>query len=210
MSTIADQYFFQIHELGLIVCKECKYAVWPADIDSHLYGLNHQVKKQERKEVVDAVQEWIPGWQELVIDPSELDVPQVINTAIPELPVWEGLVCKKGNCAKVYRGEKSIKKHWREEHQWAVSGKTKGSGRLSVKEKEEARKQFEEACEKVLCQRFFPSRHGSQYFRIEPQQQAEDQQTQNQPNNPRGSIPEIRKQCQEKLKQLQEVARTQQ
>ncbi|GME31977.1 uncharacterized protein LTHEOB_12917, partial [Neofusicoccum parvum] len=80
-----------------------------------------------------------------------------------------------------------MKNHWSREHSWSMLSRKGGSG----KSKEEAvERRFQEAVKQVYCQRFFPSRHGSQYFEVcqleEAQEEREEREEQVDPGQQGG------------------------
>jgi hypothetical protein len=52
MTVIAERLFSHLHTYKVIICKSCKYAVWPSEVDSHLSGAHHRIAKQQRKTIV--------------------------------------------------------------------------------------------------------------------------------------------------------------
>ena len=178
MAIPASSMFSQLREYGVIVCKECRYAVWPGEVDSHLRSGHHRIKKAER----DAIQQEIQAWDHLITQPNELQLPVEINEPIAELALHDGFLCtlQPGGCAAIFRTNKKLRDHWHEKHNgWNVSGLPSRGRRLTTSEKEVAQQRFENAHQKVRCQRFFGSRHGSQYIRVtgpSPQEQEQEQE----------------------------------
>ncbi|KAF1807827.1 hypothetical protein P152DRAFT_367094, partial [Eremomyces bilateralis CBS 781.70] len=157
-------YFTRIPVFGLIVCNECKYCVWPKDVAGHLSGPHHKLKRAQSQEIASAVHRW----RGLTRSYEELQVPYTVDKPINALPLYEdGFMCIKGDCRKIFRGRPVIIEHWRTEHKWTVTERQrKGrAGRPGKTEKDIVQRRFEAATEKVLYQRFFPSRYSSQYFR---------------------------------------------
>ena len=161
MTSIATQYFTRLREYRVIVCKECKHAVWPKEVDPHLSGKHHKVKKEERESVQESIHSM---WRGLITDPEQFVAPVEVEEPIPELSSYEGLMCRF--CAYITTTEKSLKWHWKDKHNWTVTEGGKGGGRRSEEQRKRMEKRTEEGCKKVTCQRFFPTRYGSQYFRI--------------------------------------------
>jgi hypothetical protein len=69
-ASIARQYFNYLLEYQVAVCKECRYAVWPDQIEGHLQA-QHKVKRKEASEVGSEVRNW-PGVMQY---PSEFVAP---------------------------------------------------------------------------------------------------------------------------------------
>ncbi len=163
---VAEDLFSYLVGYGVIVCKECKYAVWPPEVDSHLANVRHRMAKATRQRIQREVQQW----EGLVTSDNELDLPITIREIIPELLLHDGFLCvlQERQCKAVFRSHDCLRKHWREDHDgWTVSGKKERGGGLSVKEQQMAEKRFGEAHKKVSCQRFFANRFGSQYILVD-------------------------------------------
>lgn len=161
--TQAQQYFIYLREYGLLICKGCKYAVWPAEVESHLGGSHHRVKKEIRQIIATEINQW----EGLIQTETQLRIPSDVIIPISELPIYDGLMCTVDPeaCKSVYREERSLKKHWREEHTFKIT-ELGQRGRLNRSEKERAENRLENARKRIRCQRFFPSRNGSRFFQV--------------------------------------------
>ncbi len=167
------EYFEHLMEYQLAVCRECRHAVWPDEIEGHLQGKHHKLKRKKAQEIADEVRSW-PG---LIPFASELEVPARIDRPIQQLPLYEdGWLCQldEVRCQYVCRDKRTLEWHWSKVHQWSVrSGRRGGSGKAK---KEMVERRIKEGAKRVHCQRFFPSRGGSQYFEVrQPEQAWEDQ-----------------------------------
>jgi hypothetical protein len=166
---IACQYFEHVAEYSVAACRECRYAVWPDQIESHLQK-QHKVSRKQ----ADIVGEQIRSWAGLLQYPSELEVPGGVPKPVPQLAVYtNGLLCQLdlGQCLRIFRSSKTIKKHWRVDHGWSASSR---HGRLSQIRQKSVQVQIEKAYQLVHCQRLFGSRHGSQYFEVQPPSQNQE------------------------------------
>jgi len=167
------EYFHHLVEYQLVVCKECGYAVWPDQIEGHLTGKHHKMQRKNARSVAEEVR----SWGSLVPFASELNIPEKVDRAIAQLPLYkDGLMCKLDTrrCKYICRDKKTLEGHWRQVHQWSVTaGREGGSGRPK---KEMVERRYNEATKQVYCQRFFASRGGSQYFEVErvEERQSED------------------------------------
>jgi uncharacterized C2H2 Zn-finger protein len=171
MTSGAAQLFSRLQEYGLIVCKSCKYAIWPPEVDSHLSDPHHRIEKKQRQ----CIQLEVQSWQGLVTSEDELKLPEQLDEAIPELALYQGFLCRvePDVCQEVFQSKEMLRKHWQRKHDWTV---TKGSrsGRRTKEQQENAQQRFHEAQQEVQCQRFFVTRYGSHYIRVAGEQQAED------------------------------------
>jgi hypothetical protein len=161
-ASIACRYFNHLPEFQVAVCKECRYAVWPDQIEGHLQA-QHKVKRKEASEVGSEVRSW-PGVTQY---PGEFVAPSQIMAPHPQLPVYaDGLLCQlePSQCQRVLRSIKSMKQHWYEDHEgWSVGKKR---GRPSQIKEKQLQARIEQGYTRVHCQRLFSSRHSSQYFQV--------------------------------------------
>jgi hypothetical protein len=142
MTSIATKYFTRLREYEVIICKECQHAVWPNEVDSHLGGRHHKMKKEERGLVQEAINLL---WRGLITEPTQFIAPVEVEDNITELPSYEGWICRF--CAYITTTEKSLKGHWREEHGWTVTESKNGGGRMSRDRKKRAEQRIEEGCD---------------------------------------------------------------
>jgi hypothetical protein len=86
-----QKYFDHLAVYGLVVCKECQYAVWPEEIKGHLHGKHHRLLRKAAEKIAEEIH----GWPGLIPFASELEVPFRVDTPIPQLPLFEdGLKCR--------------------------------------------------------------------------------------------------------------------
>jgi superfamily II DNA helicase RecQ len=164
MTHNAEQFFIVLREYGLIVCKACKYAVWPKEVERHLSGGHHRVQKKQRDQIIAEV----GLWQGLVMNGEQLELPDYLPAPVPELALHDGLLCtvEPDICQGVFRSKKRLQIHLQQQHGgWTATGLSHGRP-LTKHEKQEADQRFEKAHAKIHCQRFFGSRHGSHFIRI--------------------------------------------
>jgi Orsellinic acid/F9775 biosynthesis cluster protein D len=145
----------------MLVCtgKECKYAVLPIHINSHLSSACHNYNPEQRKHVINEVQQ-IPG---LIRDTRELQwfqFPEPSSPAIPELkPAKEGFQCK--TCRYICCTQVGVRNHCTAVHQWKNERK---KGRPSYKKRQsEPERPWISG---VHCQQFFIQGPKSQLFEV--------------------------------------------
>ena len=158
----AIEHFHHLSEWQVIVCKECRHAVWPDQAKGHLQGKQHRVPAKQASAIAEEIQRW-PG---VVRYSSEFEAPARVHQPIPELPLHtDGTMCQldPARCSYVCRDIKTMKKHWRVQHGWSVRSSRGGSG-LEKKRAVEGR--IEQGARKVHCQRFFPQGTHSHYFEV--------------------------------------------
>ncbi|KAK5017889.1 hypothetical protein LTR39_001295, partial [Cryomyces antarcticus] len=151
-----QEFFEHLVEYQLAICKRCGHAVWPEQIESHLTGKQHRIGRKKAVSTAESVQ----GWPELIQYPSELRVPDYVEQASNQpftvaprrfvMPVGPNTLplCLPG---------------------FKVDKVALASGR-------KVEKRSQKAARHVQCQRFFPSRHGSQYFEVRPPGQEQEQE----------------------------------
>jgi hypothetical protein len=167
--SIKSLYFEHVLEYSVAACTECRYAVWPDQIEGHLQR-QHKISYKE----AEAVGQEVRSWAGLIQYPSELEIPGSIQRPVPQLPLYaDGMLCQldPGYCQQVFRSSKSLKKHWRIDHRWSASSKR---GRQSQTKQKSIQAQIEKGYRLVHCQQLFGSRHGSQYFEMQPPSQDQE------------------------------------
>ncbi|KAG9375668.1 hypothetical protein A1F94_013724 [Pyrenophora tritici-repentis] len=87
--SIECQYFEHVPEHSVAACRECRYAVWPDQIEGHLQK-QHKVSYKE----AEAVGQQVRSWAGLVQYPSELEVPTGAPKPVRQLPVLPAYVEK--------------------------------------------------------------------------------------------------------------------
>ena len=58
-TSIESQYFEHLAEYQLAICKECRYAVWPSQIEGHLRRA-YKISRKYAETVGEGVRRW-PG-----------------------------------------------------------------------------------------------------------------------------------------------------
>jgi hypothetical protein len=76
-----NAFFEQLEEFPVVVCRECRHAVWPSQIKAHLRRAHHYVSTTMHITLADNVH----TWPNITHDPIELDIPATRTTVIPQL-----------------------------------------------------------------------------------------------------------------------------
>ena len=108
--SIQQEYFDHLAVYGLVVCKECRYAVWPKEIEGHLRGKHHRLPRKEAREIAEEIYDWLG----LIPFISELEVPFNVDILIPQLALFDdGLKChlKAGRCSYIYKEKRTLLNH---------------------------------------------------------------------------------------------------
>src|SRR5258708_19828114 len=145
------QYFHLLPAPRLLVCKQCRYAVWPDEIPKHLKA--HAVKRDE----INAIKEEL-GDQDLATRQS-FKFPPKTNSAIPELmPAKEGIACRYRECGYVCSTSEAMRTHHKSHNLMGAKRGRPTKGRQNNREKIMQRG--------VAYQQFFTNRHHSAYFHV--------------------------------------------
>jgi len=107
MAEQKQQMFEHLAEFQLIICTQCRCAIWPDQIEGHLTGKQHRVERKKAVSIAEEVRER-PG---IIQHPSELYVSASIEHSLDYLPLYnDGIRCKlqPEYCHFVGRGKESI------------------------------------------------------------------------------------------------------
>ena len=107
----------------IAVCKKCKYAVLPKQLDSHLAGSHHRMSIEQRR----TVRQEISIWPQLIQNEAELNRLRIPDN-IPEpfehlIKYTNGRKCKmfKDNgeiCGYICCDLWTMQKHCKQQHNW--------------------------------------------------------------------------------------------
>jgi hypothetical protein len=154
--------FSHLPEYHIVVCtgKECKYAMWPSHIDSHLSSSQHNYNREQRQQVIQEIQQ-IPGLIQDARGLSLFKFPEPMSPAISELkPAKDGLQCKI--CRYICCSRVKMRDHCKAVHQCENECK---KGLPSYKKRQSAPKQ--PWISGVHCQQFFTQGPKSQLFEVQ-------------------------------------------
>jgi superfamily II DNA helicase RecQ len=156
------EYFTELVEHGVAVCKYCECAVAPDRVEAHLRGKHHQVSRHDAAAIADEVRQWpaVRPYQ------SEAEVPSIVCAPIEGLRLrTDGIACELSTtCRYVACKMETMREHWRKQHGWNCAGGRGGSG---TAKKETVERRTAQACRPVWCQRLFTWGINSQYFEVE-------------------------------------------
>ena len=151
--------FEHLAEYQLVVCKSCQYAVWPSQVRQHYQGTNHKWTRQAAHDLETA----ILSWPNVLQYPIELTVPSQVDHALPGLKVHtDGLLCQFNptECQYICCSREGMRIHCLRQHGFS---KQRRKGNVSRGSTE---RETPEPWIAIQCQRFFPSRQGSQFFAV--------------------------------------------
>lgn len=96
-------------QYGVVVCRQCRFAVQPSALSSHLQ--NHGILRSERRRILDQLS------QLHLLNPDQVPVPASNDPPLPDLPVLNGYKCRALLCNYTCTSSKRMSQHWSEIHQ---------------------------------------------------------------------------------------------
>lgn len=95
-------------EYGVLICRECQYAVQKNALGSHL--LRHKIYREDRHQLLASI--------ELLRlhDPEDVPVPNPESPAVEAIPVISGHACAVDGCAYLCASSKRMRRHWTAAH----------------------------------------------------------------------------------------------
>jgi hypothetical protein len=167
------EFFLYLREYNVIICRECRYAVLPSRLDTHLASSKHRVLRRRRVQV----EQEIAAWLELLWNETDLERLRVSRGRPPAFEMLEihlnGLRCHA--CSYIVCITRGIQQHCRDQHQWI------NPWRLGVKsaDRRRANQPLDRSwTENVVCQRFFVTGPRQEYFEVQtPDRPAENDET---------------------------------
>jgi hypothetical protein len=166
------QIFTLLTQYGVILCKQCQFAVVPSQIAVHLKTHHSSQTYQQRK----AIQEEVQKAEGIVFEKHQVTYPDPEEPPILGLPIFEdGLVCQAQRtqgtqCRYVCRDVGTMQKHCKVEHNWENTQKRGGDSR-----KKTAGGNNKIWKEGQYCQRFFKFAQWKKYFQVSKQSRQDRQ-----------------------------------
>jgi Orsellinic acid/F9775 biosynthesis cluster protein D len=116
-----EDIFEYLSEFKVIICKTCRYAVPPTQVNTHLRD-QHRMPVNQRSSIVKIVR----GIDELAQCPEEVQYSRRARIAVGMLPVYrDGLICtaeegsdKSSSCGFVSRSRRHMQTHCTQVHGW--------------------------------------------------------------------------------------------
>jgi Orsellinic acid/F9775 biosynthesis cluster protein D len=56
---VTMKFFLYLREYNVIICRECRYAVLPSRLDTHLASNKHRVLRRRRVQVEQEIAAWL-------------------------------------------------------------------------------------------------------------------------------------------------------
>ena len=158
---MADQFFTQSHEVPIIICKKCQFAVRPKEIIRHLQSTHHRLPLAIARQIDIEIQTW-----DRIEACTQWTVPTTVTEPIPGLLIYtDGILCNRIlGCGFIARSIATMRTHWRTEHQWSA---LQGRGNSRHEDRMAAEQDFQQATVMVSCQRAFTHGAGSHYIHVQ-------------------------------------------
>jgi len=93
---------------GVLICKECQYAIQKSALQSHL--LRHKIYRSEREHLLSSIA------QLDLYEPHNVPLPTPASKPIDALPIISGYRCTAFECGNLCASSKRMRRHWSEVH----------------------------------------------------------------------------------------------
>ena len=139
-----------------MVCKKCKYTMWPKYIANHLKNVKHRIKHQTTQKMQQAMQAHMDIHQ----SPNKFETINHVEQKIPELAIHQGVKCTSDNgCKYICVRKNNMKKHWSQQHRGVRNKRNNRS-------KSRRREEHWDKWKPIACQKFFIQLRGNNYFNV--------------------------------------------
>ena len=154
--------YITIHrETGLLICKDCKFALIPSRINTHFSNNPHKLKPEIRSQIENYISQ--SNSDNLITSDQEISsiIERFLNffdqtPIIPDLAIYsDGLGCSY--CSYISRSERSIQNHYKDIHNWENP---------RIRGRKKKFKNDDPWEHNVPCQQFFKSEPGKRFFRV--------------------------------------------
>ena len=146
-----NELFQKIPSLRVIICRQCKHGVRPAEVERHLkqkhpfkHGLAHQLAQA------------VGQWEDIEQDSAAIQIPGVLNDPLPIIPCEpSGLLCQRQDppCHYVASSINTMRNHWRQVHGWSQQTRR---GRVGQQERAQGAAELGHSFTTVAWQQIFP------------------------------------------------------
>jgi hypothetical protein len=93
---------------GVLICRECEYAVQKSAVPSHL--LRHKIYRAKRQQLLASFADFH------LCEPEDVPLPHPSSAPIATLPVISGYRCTAAGCGNLCVSTKRMRRHWSEVH----------------------------------------------------------------------------------------------
>ena len=114
-----ERLFQHYPQFRIAICRQCRFAPVPYEIQSHLKKHHARLSATERKEIVDKFR-ILP---DLARRETEVIYPPPCDAPIPELPVFfDAIICTakyadNTQCRYACRTSRGIREHYKDKHE---------------------------------------------------------------------------------------------
>jgi hypothetical protein len=93
---------------GVLICRECKYAIQKSALGSHL--LRHKIYRGERRRLLSSISQLV------LLEPDDVRLPDAGAPPVDGLPIISGYRCTTPGCESLCASSKRMRRHWSECH----------------------------------------------------------------------------------------------
>ena len=93
---------------GVLICRECQYAIQKSALGSHL--LRHKIYREKRRRLLSTIAELD------LLEPHHVPLPPPASPPIDALPIISGYRCTLGECGNLCASFKRMRRHRCEVH----------------------------------------------------------------------------------------------
>ncbi|KAH1471744.1 hypothetical protein KXX06_006792, partial [Aspergillus fumigatus] len=91
INLMADQLFERIPPLRVMICRQCRYGVWPGKAKRHLKR-QHQLNCTTVARLVHKIQQWT----DVAAHAQAVQIPHALDEPLPILPSYsQGILCRR-------------------------------------------------------------------------------------------------------------------
>ena len=150
-----------IPELQIMICRQCKHAVYLIEVQTHLRK-KHCMTILQIQPVVAVVQQWT----DLIQDPDAVHILQELENPLPIIPLHtNGMQCQRdpNHCHYISTHVKKMRQHWQQAHRWSQQTHSR---QVHAVQQRQGKEEFEQLYQIVAWQQVFPTCKNSHLVHI--------------------------------------------
>ncbi len=154
-----DRYFQIEPQWQVVICKQCKRAIWPEEVNRHLQSAAHRVPITHR----NTIQQEICRRSDVIQTPKDWKIVHHVSEPIDGLTQYPtAMRCTASTeCIYIATRMDSMRQHWSRNHP-GLRGRKGRKGRKVENTYQRERTWYEP----IIAQRFFTHGTGSNFFRV--------------------------------------------
>lgn len=80
---MADELFVRVPRLRVMICRQCRYGVWPAEAERHLKR-QHQLDHRTVRSVIQTITQWT----DIAHERQGVPIPYTLDEPLPIIPSY--------------------------------------------------------------------------------------------------------------------------